>query len=207
MIIPNSERVTGRSQPADPAKIPDDWRTYVPDYATLLEEANGITIDHGIFRVFGAGQSTLSRDALAWNNEAWRARYRLSHNIVLWAENVFGDQYGVDRNNGALVLLNCEGGLLERLPYKTIKLCLEHIVLGPPSEWIEVDLVRAAYERGLRASLTEHLSFVLPLICGGKADVENLEVMDGAAHLDVLGQIVEQSRGLPNGTPIGRFRT
>ena len=52
----------------------------------------------------------------------------------------------------------------------------------------------------------EHLSFVVPLICGGKAEVENLEVMDAEAHLDVLGQFIDQMAGIPDGTRITGFR-
>ncbi len=197
----SDSRVSDRGAPL--ASVPAGVAS-LSEYATLLSEANGLELHSGLFRVFGVGPACLGRDGLAWNESAWRAAYRLPHAVSLWGESIFGDQFGLDRGSGALLQLSCEGGALETLPFRTLAQFIDRL-LDEPEKWIERDLVEAAATKGLRPSLTEHLSFSLPLICGGSPDEENLEVMDAEAHLDVLGQILAQSRDVPEGTTIRGF--
>lgn len=178
----------------------------MPDYCALIEEANGMELHNGLFRVFGVGDECACRNALSWNYADWRKAFGLPEGIVLWGENIFGDQFGVEPGSGCVLMLNCEGGKVDPLPFRSPRQHIENMVLGDPGTWIEIDLVTAAFRRGLRPSLMEHLSFEVPLVCGGTASEDNLEVMDGGAHLDVLGQIIEQSRGVPEGTRIRGFR-
>lgn len=42
-------------------------------------------------------------------------------------------------------------------------------------------------------------------MCGGAYALENLEVIDGEVHLDVLGQMRAQMAGVEDGTPIAGF--
>jgi hypothetical protein len=92
-----------------------------------------------------------------------------------------------------------------RLPERRLEalLAARVAVAAPPD--LDLELVRQAAARGLSPSLTEHLSSAMPLVVGGTDDASNLEVMDGAAHLDVLGQMLAQMEGLPDGTPIRSF--
>jgi hypothetical protein len=186
--------------------MPPAWQRKVPDYCSLLAQVNGAATEGGLVRVFGVGTGCLGRNALDWNAGAWRVPYRLPESLLLWGENIFGDQYGVDMNSAEVMLVNCEGGAAERLPFASMTTCLESILLGEHVCRLDLDLVQAAHEKGLRPSLTEHLSFSLPLVCGGIAELDNLEVLDGEAHLDILGQIIEQSRDAQNGTPIQGVR-
>ena len=206
MTILDNRCVTARGAPLDPSVVRENWRRALPEHCAMLEMANGLELHGGLFRVFGVGNASSVRDALAWNQLDWRAAYRLPTSTIIWGENIFGDQFGFDISRGVVAMLNCEGGKLEVLPVRSPTGYLEGVLLKEPSAWIETNLVRAAERLGLCPSLVEHLSFEAPLMCGGAADESNLEVMDAAAHLDLLGQLVEQSRGVPEGTPIRGFK-
>lgn len=206
MMFTGNSDVSLAGPPIDPSVIPELWRAKASDYWRLLEQANGLELRGGLFRIFGLGTGAAVRDGLAWNARGWRKAYRLPQSIVLWGENIFGDQFGVDMGSQSLVIVACEGGQITTIPQKSLSEYVEAVLLGDPKTCIEVDLVEAAAESGLRPSICEHLSFVLPLMCGGSAEVDNLEVMDAEGHLDLLGQILEQQSGVPEGTAIRGFR-
>ena len=56
-------------------------------------------------------------------------------------------------------------------------------------------------------SLPEHhvYSHKQPLVLGGEDSVENYEATDVRLHLSLMGQIHEQVKDLPEGTPIGEI--
>jgi hypothetical protein len=66
-------------------------------------------------------------------------------------------------------------------------------------------LVQAAADLGLVPGETEVLAFRVPPMLGGPISPENLEVSDMEVTVDVHGQIHEQTRDLPPGTPITGF--
>lgn len=66
-------------------------------------------------------------------------------------------------------------------------------------------LVEAANGRGLAPGMTEILAFTLPPMLGGDISPANLEVSDMVVTVDLHGQIHEQIRDLPPGTPITGF--
>jgi hypothetical protein len=186
------DQASARGGAATRDEIPAAWRERLSDYCALLEIVNGLELLAGRLRVFGVGERSLGRDARTWNEAPWRAAYRLPPSLVLWGENVFGDQYGADMASGALVQVSCEGGVIERLPFDTVQACLEGMLRSQDAFSEDDRLVRAARARGLRPSRTEHLSFVVPLICHGSPEPENLEVMDGETHLEILGKLIAQ---------------
>jgi hypothetical protein len=206
MTILDSAAVSATGLPADIETLPLAWRTGLPDYCDLLACANGLALRGGLFRLFGVGSGCLGRDGATWNRASWREAYELAPTMVVWGENIFGDQYGTDLRSGAMARVCCEGGRLDLLAFETPIEYLERVLLGDPRLWIESELVGAAANRGLLPSLSEHLSFVLPLMCGGSVDAGNLEVMEAEAHLDLLGQILKHSKGIPEGTRIREFR-
>lgn len=52
----------------------------------------------------------------------------------------------------------------------------------------------------------ECVSPSVPLVLGGSDDIDALEVTDMKLHWDILGQIWQQVRGLPPGTPIEEIK-
>jgi hypothetical protein len=63
-------------------------------------------------------------------------------------------------------------------------------------------LALAAERRGLVPEEAQVYGFTAPPILGGALDVDNVEVIDFVVALDIAGQIHEQVRDLPPGTPI-----
>ena len=54
-------------------------------------------------------------------------------------------------------------------------------------------------------SIEGSLSFVVPPVLGGKFDPDNVTVRDFVVALNISGQIHDQIRDLPPGTPIKGF--
>lgn len=125
---------------------------------------------------------------------------------MLLGENIFGDQYAFDTSEQVLLLMTCEDGDLEPTPFRSITALIEDIVVNKSLQGLHMDLLRAASQGGLRPSPSEHLSFSVPLICGGSAEADNLELLDASAHMQILGQIIAQARKIAPGTPIRSFR-
>jgi Domain of unknown function (DUF1851) len=197
--------ISKRSAPILDSSIPEALRA-VPLCYELLRTANGMELHDGLFRVFGVGDGRLGeRDMLVWNRSTWKALYKLSSSLVSWGENIFGDQFCLDTTTNSCALLHCEGGSLEQFPSLSPRALLEAMA-GDPTISAEIDLVSGARRRGLCPSNSEHLSFALPLMCGGQPNVENLEILSATAHLEILGQLVEQSIGKSAGTSIRAFK-
>lgn len=66
-------------------------------------------------------------------------------------------------------------------------------------------LAHAAERRGLVPAETQVYGFTAPPVLGGALDVANVEVIDFVVSLNIAGQLHEQVRDLPPGTPISRI--
>jgi hypothetical protein len=133
----------------------------------------------------------------------------MAEGLVFFAEDAFGDQYAFrfSRSGVAagLVKFWCEGGEIEELNAGDFEAWLLDVMRTDGSSILNRELAATALQKGLRPSITEHLGFALPLITGGKEDVENIEVVDRAFHLHVLGQLSLKNHLLPEGERIARF--
>ena len=206
MISFDSKYVTAKGEPLAPSTVPADWAKAIPDYCALLAQANGIHLLGGIFRIFGMGEQAFGRDALTWNSQPWRAAFNVPGYYLFVGENIFGDQYTFDPRQQQLLLMACEGGKMDPTPFRTVTALVEDIVVNKSIQGLDMNLLRAASQSGMRPGPAEHLSFSVPLICGGTANGDNLEVLDASAHLQILGQIAAQTRKLPAGAPIASFK-
>lgn len=63
-------------------------------------------------------------------------------------------------------------------------------------------LATAAEARGLVPTADQVYGFVVPPVLSGELEVENVEVIDFVVAVNIAGQIHEQIRDLPPGTPI-----
>jgi Domain of unknown function (DUF1851) len=195
----------------DTTKGAPEWagRRLPADYLDLLAESNGFLAHGGAFRFFAYGEGRLVRDALAWNRAPWRSEYGdlLPAGTYIWAEDVFGDQYGYTIEGGTFRLAKflCEGGELEPIPWQDVTTFLQREILSPQGKAVDMALVREALGAGLAPSVQEHLSFSLPLIYGGEYELSNLEVVDASAHLSLLGQMSRQNASLPEGASVRDF--
>jgi hypothetical protein len=81
-------------------------------------------------------------------------------------------------------------------------------VLNTPEgqdEYLLGGLAMAAHDRGLRLGDAEVYTFEQPPILGGALDVENITKMDFVVAVNLAGQLHEQIKDLPPGTPITGF--
>jgi hypothetical protein len=182
---------------------------YPEEYLRVLRLVNGFVAKDARFRVFGIDPSEALLDVQRWNRAAWKNKYGgLAKDLLLVAEDVFGDQYGYQVKEGSprLVKFWCEGGEVEDLPAKggLEPWLLEHVLTSEPNAF-DLVLAEAAAGEGLNPSVDEHLSFVLPLIAGGTTTVDNVEIAQRDFHLNILGQLSVQMHGVPEGTRISRF--
>jgi hypothetical protein len=59
-----------------------------------------------------------------------------------------------------------------------------------------------ASDAGLVPDAGQILSFKIPPVLGGELDVANLEVADFVVSVDIAGQLHDQVKDLPMGSPI-----
>jgi hypothetical protein len=71
--------------------------------------------------------------------------------------------------------------------------------------WLSPELVAEIEATGLRLSAEQCFSPILPLAVGGAMAPENFECSPWLLHMSLTGQIYEQIRHLPEGTPIAGF--
>jgi len=183
----------------------------LPDsYSFLLEIANGFVLKRSWFRLFGVEPDLTYLDIHQWNRSPWIAEYgNLAAGLVFFAEDVFGDQYAFRFVSSAreptLVKFWCEGGEVQDLGVTSLQTWFLETVFSDEPLFLDRDLAVAAFQKGLRPSGKEHLSFILPLITGGSAEVENIEVLDRIFHLHLLGQLSLKNLRLPEGERIVHF--
>ena len=68
--------------------------------------------------------------------------------------------------------------------------------------WFTPGLVRALRERGLSLSAGQCYSPIHPPVLGGTMEPDNFEMTHWLVHLGIMGQLHEQTKDLPPGTPI-----
>lgn len=69
-------------------------------------------------------------------------------------------------------------------------------------EYLMIGLAEAADEAGLKPSASEVYGFKIPPVLGGATEPNNVELSDFVVALNLAGQIHNQVRDLPPGTPI-----
>lgn len=69
-------------------------------------------------------------------------------------------------------------------------------------QFLLAGLALAAERRGLVPTDAQVYGFTAPPVLGGAVDLGNVEVIDFVVSLNIAGQIHEQVRDLPPGTPI-----
>lgn len=195
--------------PAWPISRYPETETALPDsYWGIVAVANGFVTHQGFFRFFGTRALDRLPAVDEWNRSPWRTEYGyLVSPFVLIAEDIFGDQYGFDRSNdNSLCKIHCEGGNIDVLETENLETFLRNDVLVKRPTAYDHDLAIAAFNAGVRPGLDEHMSFELPLICGGEYALSNLTIESNALHLGLLGQITLRNQSIPNGTAIARFQ-
>lgn len=74
------------------------------------------------------------------------------------------------------------------------------------TEWFIPELVGDLLQGGARLAPGECFSYKVPPVLGGQMEPSNFEPADLSVHFGILGQIHEQVKDLPEGTPIGEIK-
>ncbi len=83
---------------------------------------------------------------------------------------------------------------------------LEQAMVANVDDWFAPQLVGDLLDSGLTLGPNQCFSFKIPPILGGKYEPANLEPTDLAVHFSILGQIHQQVKDLPEGTPISSVK-
>jgi hypothetical protein len=74
------------------------------------------------------------------------------------------------------------------------------------AEWFAPQLVGDILQSGARLTRDQCFGYKVPPALGGQMEPSNFEPTDLAVHFGILGQIHEQIKDLPEGTPIGEIK-
>jgi len=121
------------------------------------------------------------------------------------AASKFGDWF-LERPNGAIQMLDAVEGTLKEVASSYSEFQELINTREKQEEWLLSELVFTLHEKNVVPSRGECYSFKLPLVLGGKAESDNVEVCDFRLWVSICGQIHEQTRDLPEGAGISSFR-
>lgn len=73
-------------------------------------------------------------------------------------------------------------------------------------KWLGVERFVRWRSAGVALPPGSFFSFIKPLCLGGDDSIDNVEASDPVVTVSLLGQVHDQIRGLPEGTPINEFK-
>jgi len=141
--------------------------------------------------------SHLDREALLSD---WRWLIGPDRQPILLA--ALGDAYLQDAGDGTVHLLDVGGGAVEQVA-DTVD-AFRALLADPEfvGDSFVPELIVELRGQGKALGPGQIYSFRHPPVLGGEYSADNLEPTDIAVHFSVLGQIHEQVKDLPPGTPI-----
>jgi len=139
------------------------------------------------------------RELLAQALADWAWMPQLADKAPIFASS-FGDLF-LQSQDGSWFLDTLEGTLTRVCDNPQV---LEAQLNTPEGQdkFLMAGLAIAAHESGLVPGDGEVLSFKVPPVLGGQLDTANIEVSDLVVALSLLGQIHQQIKELPPGTPV-----
>jgi hypothetical protein len=115
--------------------------------------------------------------------------------------NPFGDVF-LESDEGAVWFLDSRNGTVERLWPDVAALQAELVESYAHDRFFMAVLAQSAHEVGLVPGPTDVLGFKTAPVLGGALALDNLEIADFEVTLSIAGQIHDQLRDVPPGTPI-----
>ncbi len=115
--------------------------------------------------------------------------------------NAFGDVF-LQGRDGSFSFLDTVGGRLDRFWLDAASLQADINNPEAQDKYLMVGLAQAADSQGLTPGVDQVLSFKVPPVLGGQLSTENLELVDFVIAVNLAGQIHQQVKSLPPGTPI-----
>jgi type VI secretion system (T6SS) immunity protein Tdi1 len=119
--------------------------------------------------------------------------------------NAFGDVFLQAPDGSFSFLDTVEGSLVPTWP-DAASLQAAVNTREAQEQYLLSHLVHAAAEAGMDPGPDQVLSFTVPPVLGGELSVENIEPADFVVSVNIAGQVHEQVRSLPPGTPVTDVR-
>jgi hypothetical protein len=173
-------------------------------YPTFSLRFAGCTFDHGLYRFHdetsGARFTSIARDAFP----------EFADRIVVFGFDWLGRQFAIDRahtqgNEPLVLLLEPATGQALEIPLTFAGFHRELHALREPAlaasffaEWSHRN------PSSMPLLFSTCVGYRVPLVLGGRDDVTNLEPTDMDVYWTLSGQVRQQTRDLPPGTPINR---
>jgi hypothetical protein len=112
---------------------------------------------------------------------------------------VFGDLFFADPS-GAVYFVDLTCGEITKVA--ETEAAFDQIINSNeiPAEWFMPDIADTLRDAGLVLSPGQCFGYKQPPVLGGAVDAANLEITDIEVYYSLMGQIVEQIKGLPPGT-------
>lgn len=198
-------KVTSRLTTNSPGPIVTTPLEDTLGYEEFMREYAGTTFNNGLYRVH-----TLDGRA-KWNRLIREAFPKFRGQFSTFAYDWMGRQFALDskrRENGQPMVVLFDPGFGEVLQVPGTFLQLHESELIEHSDAALEDKVFEEWlKRGNRGpGPTECVGYTVSLFLGGRDTLENNEITDMEVYWAFSGQILEQTRDLPDGTPIGKIK-
>jgi hypothetical protein len=173
----------------------------LPGLSQFFSDYGGASFKNGLYRVIRP--SDLSQ---------WQARLELafpnfSGRVVCFAYDWAGDIFALNTErleDGQAGVTLFEPGMNEVLQIPSnLKTFHERVLIESGEAALSIDFYKKWKASGGSAPLYDQcIGYQKPLFLSGIDDVANLEVSDIDVYWRMMGQLIEQTRGLPPGTPV-----
>jgi hypothetical protein len=135
--------------------------------------------------------------------ESWRWLVDASFAPVLLS--ALGDFFLQDAS-GAVYWLDTAWGRLTKVADNLEEFHRLRVDPANAREWFRAELVGQLKAAGVKLKRQQCFGWKVPPALGGEESPDNLEPTDVSVHFGILGQIREQVKDLPPGTPIGEIK-
>lgn len=173
----------------------------LPGLAQFFAEYSGASFENGLYRVIRP------LDLPRWQERIELAFPEFADHVVCFAYDWAGDVFALNTErleDGQAGVTLFEPGMSEVLQ---IPSNLQTFHENGLIEFGEAALGISFYEKwraagGDAPAYEQCVGYRKPLFLSGVDDVENLEICDLDVYWHIMGQMIEQARGLPLGTPV-----
>jgi len=184
------------------AMVVDSIKAVVPDIIDLpelLSSFGGMSFAGGLYRIIDPS------DLEVWNARVLHAFPQFEKRIVCFGYDWLGSVFALDsgrHEGGQPGVVMFEPGTGEALEIPSNILTFHNKGLA---EFGEAALAISFYHEwlayvGQRPSISQCVGYRIPLFVGGKDSVENLEISDVDVYWHLMGQLIREALGRPEGT-------
>jgi hypothetical protein len=156
---------------------------------------------------------------IKWGSKLNVADYLIDHSQFVWADlldawtwlvpptatvwlmNRFAELVLV-LENGSVSYLETSAGVLKNIARDRADFIVRIDQGNDANEWLMIPLVDRCVTAGMTLGPNQCYGFITAPTLGGQYDISNVERLDIAVYLSLMGQIHEQIEDLPNGSKI-----